>query len=96
MQAFADTPSLHVRTGLRVTGIEDGHTVKTADADGAEVVIDADSVIYALGLRSNMDAYESLFYSAPQVIAVGDCLRGVKPKKTREAMLEGYWAAIRL
>lgn len=96
MQAFAETPSLHVRTGLRVTGIEDGHTVKTADSDGAEVVIDADSVIYALGLRSNMNAYESLFYSAPQVIAVGDCLRGVKPKKTREAMLEGYWAAIRL
>jgi len=96
MQAFAETPNLHVRTGLRVTGIEDGHTVKTADADGAEVVIDADSVIYALGLRSNMGAYESLFYSAPQVIAVGDCLRGVKPKKTREAMLEGYWAAIRL
>ncbi len=96
MQAFAETPDLHVRTGLRVTGIQDGHTVKTADADGAEVVIDADSVIYALGLRSNMGAYESLFYSAPQVIAVGDCLRGVKPKKTREAMLEGYWAAIRL
>ena len=56
----------------------------------------ADSVIYALGLRSNMEAYESLYYSAPQVIAVGDCLRGVKPKKTREAILEGYWAAMRL
>ena len=38
-----------------------------------EHVIQADSVIYALGLRSNMDAYESLFYAAPQVIAVGDC-----------------------
>ncbi len=96
MQAFAETPSLHVRAGLRVTAIEDGRTVKTADKTGGEVVIEADSVIYALGLRSNMDAYESLFYSAPQVIAVGDCLRGVKPKKTREAMLEGYWAAIRL
>ncbi|MGM9614520.1 MAG: FAD-dependent oxidoreductase [Oscillospiraceae bacterium] len=96
MQAFAETPSLHVRAGLRVTAIEDGKTVRTADKTGGEVVIEADSVIYALGLRSNMDAYESLFYSAPQVIAVGDCLRGVKPKKTREAMLEGYWAAIRL
>lgn len=96
MQAFAETPNLHVRAGLRVTAIEDGKTVRTADKTGGEVVIEADSVIYALGLRSNMDAYESLFYSAPQVIAVGDCLRGVKPKKTREAMLEGYWAAIRL
>lgn len=96
MQAFAETPSLHVRTGIRVTGIDDGKTVHAADADGNEHIIEADSVIYALGLRSNMDAYESLFYSAPQVIAVGDCLRGVKPKKAREAMLEGYWAAIRL
>ena len=96
MQAFAETPSLHVRTGIRVTGIDGGKTVHAKDADGSEHVIEADSVIYALGLRSNMDAYESLFYSAPQVIAVGDCLRGVKPKKTREAMLEGYWAAIRL
>ena len=96
MQAFAETPSLHVRTGIRVTGIDDGKTVHAKDADGNEHIVEADSVIYALGLRSNMAAYESLFYSAPQVIAVGDCLRGVKPKKTREAMLEGYWAAIRL
>ena len=96
MQAFAVTPNLHVRTGIRVTGIDDGKTVRAKDADGNEHIVEADSVIYALGLRSNMDAYESLFYAAPQVIAVGDCLRGVKPKKTREAMLEGYWAAIRL
>ena len=96
MQAFAETPSLHVRAGIRVTGIVDGSTVLAVDSDGNEHMIEADSVIYALGLRSNMVAYESLFYSAPQVIAVGDCLRGVKPKKTREAMLEGYWAAIRL
>ena len=96
MQAFAATPTLHVRTGLRVTSIENGTTVKTADVDGGEVIIEADSVIYALGLRSNMDAYNSLLYSAPEVIPVGDCLRGVNPKKTRHAMFEGYWAAMRL
>lgn len=96
MQAFAETPQLHVKTGLRVTGIADGKTVTAADKTGAEHVIEADSVIYALGLRSNMAVYESLLYSAPQVIAVGDCLRGVKPKKAREAMLEGYWAAMRI
>ncbi|MCC8356490.1 MAG: FAD-dependent oxidoreductase [Oscillospiraceae bacterium] len=96
MQAFAETPQLHVRTGLKVTGIEDGRTVHAADAQGQEQIIQADSVIYALGLRSNMAAYESLLYTAPEVIPVGDCLRGVKAKKTREAMLEGYWAAVRL
>lgn len=96
MQAFAETPNLHVRAGLRVTGIQDGKTVSAADKNGAAHQIEADSVIYALGLRSNMEAYESLIYAAPQVIPVGDCLRGVKAKKTREAMLEGYWAAIRL
>ena len=96
MQAFAETPTLHVRAGLRVTGIDDGKTLHAADADGGEHIIHADSVIYALGLRSNMAAYDSLIYSAPVVIPVGDCLRGVKAKKTREAMLEGYWAALRL
>lgn len=96
MQAFADTPNLHVRAGLRVTAIEGGKVVKTVNKEGAEEIISADSVIYALGLRSNMSTYESLIYSAPQVIPVGDCLRGVKPKKAREAMLEGYWAAVRL
>ncbi|MCD8322427.1 MAG: FAD-dependent oxidoreductase [Oscillospiraceae bacterium] len=96
MQAFAETPQLHVRTGLKVTGIEDGRTVHAVDATGQEQIIQADSVIYALGLRSNMAAYESLLYTAPEVIPVGDCLRGVKAKKTREAMLEGYWAAVRL
>ena len=96
MQAFAETPTLHVRAGLRVTGIDDGKTVHAADADGGEHIIHADSVIYALGLRSNMATYDSLIYSAPVVIPVGDCLRGVKAKKTRDAMLEGYWAALRL
>lgn len=96
LQAFAETPSLHVRTGLRVTGIDDGRTVHAADAAGGEHSIEADSVIYALGLRSNTAAYDSLIYSAPVVIPVGDCLRGVKAKKTREAMLEGYWAVLRL
>lgn len=96
MQAFAETPSLHVRTGLKVSSIRDGRIVTAIGAEGRENVLEVDSVIYALGLRSNMAAYESLYYSAPQVIAIGDCLRGVKPKKTREAMLEGYWAAIRL
>ncbi|MBE6974525.1 MAG: FAD-dependent oxidoreductase [Ruminococcaceae bacterium] len=96
MQAFAQTPQLHVREGLRVTGIAGGKTVTAADAEGHVHVIEADSVIYALGLRSNMEVYEQLIGSAPQVIPVGDCLRGVKAKKTREALLEGYWAAVRL
>ena len=96
MQAFARTPALQVRTGLCVTGVADGQTVYARDESGQEHIVRADSVVYALGLRSNTAAYEALIGSAPEVIAVGDCLRGVKPKKTREAMLEGYWAAVRL
>jgi 2,4-dienoyl-CoA reductase-like NADH-dependent reductase (Old Yellow Enzyme family)/thioredoxin reductase len=96
MQAFAQTPSLHIQTGQRITAIENAKLVHTLDSHGTEHILAADSVIYALGLRSNMDAYNCLLYAAPQVIPVGDCLRGVKPKKTREAILEGYWAAVRL
>jgi pyruvate/2-oxoglutarate dehydrogenase complex dihydrolipoamide dehydrogenase (E3) component len=96
MQAFAKTPDLHIQTGRRITAIENAKLVHTLDSHGTEHILAADSVIYALGLRSNMDAYNRLLYAAPQVIPVGDCLRGVKPKKTREAILEGYWAAVRL
>jgi 2,4-dienoyl-CoA reductase-like NADH-dependent reductase (Old Yellow Enzyme family)/thioredoxin reductase len=96
MQAFAQTPSLHIQTGRRITAIENAKLVHTLDSHGTEHILAADSVIYALGLRSNMDTYNRLLYAAPQVIPVGDCLRGVKPKKTREAILEGYWAAVRL
>jgi 2,4-dienoyl-CoA reductase-like NADH-dependent reductase (Old Yellow Enzyme family)/thioredoxin reductase len=96
MQAFAQTPNLHIQTGQRITAIENAKLVHTLDSHGTEHILAADSVIYALGLRSNMDAYNRLLYAAPQVIPVGDCLRGVKPKKTREAILEGYWAAFRL
>jgi pyruvate/2-oxoglutarate dehydrogenase complex dihydrolipoamide dehydrogenase (E3) component len=96
MQAFAQTPDLHIQTGQRITAIENAKLVHTLDSQGTEHILAADSVIYALGLRSNMDTYNRLLYAAPQVIPVGDCLRGVKPKKTREAILEGYWAAVRL
>ncbi|MGI5936057.1 MAG: FAD-dependent oxidoreductase [Oscillospiraceae bacterium] len=96
MQAFAETPSLQALTGLRVTAVQDGKTVKARDKDGFEHVIEADSVIYALGLRSNRESYDSLIYSAPRVIPVGDCLSNGKPKKVRDALLEGYWAAVRL
>ena len=96
MQAFDRMPNLTVCTGQRITAVEEARRVHTLDAEGREHVFEADSVIYALGLRSNREAYESLLYAAPEVHAVGDCLRGTKPKKTREALLEGYWAAVRL
>ena len=92
MQSFAKAP-ITCRTGLRVSAIEPGQ-VKTLDTDGNTVVIPADSVVYAMGMRPNTATVQKLqSVSLPDVIPVGDC---VSPRKARNAMEEGYWAAVRL
>ena len=92
MQAFAKAP-ITCRTGLRVCAIEEGQ-VRTQDADGNEVLIPTDSVVYAMGMRPNSAAVEMLRESnVIDVIPVGDC---VSPRKARQAMEEGFWAAVRL
>jgi hypothetical protein len=41
-------------------------------------------------MRSNMDIFQSLYDCAPEVIAVGDC---IKPGTIRQASRTGYFTA---
>jgi len=82
------------RTGLRViSAARDG--VKAVDAEGKEEFIPADTVVYALGMRSKRKETEELRNAAAArnipVYEIGDC---VKPAKVYEAVRDGYLAAM--
>ena len=58
--------------------IEDNEGTKT---------IEADTIVYALGMQSNSDLYDELVGKIPNLYQIGDC---VKPAKLLEAVHAGY------
>ena len=93
MQAFAaHADRLRCRTGLKVSAIQPG-VVLALDADGAEQRIEADSVVYAFGMRSNSQLYFDLLDAAPEVVCAGDASR---VGTVRTALFSGFWAAVNL
>ena len=83
---------LQYRTGLKVVSIAK-NGVKTANAEGKEEFIPADTVVYALGMRANRKEAEALHAAVKDspVYEIGDCVRAAK---VYEAMREGYMAAM--
>lgn len=78
----------HLQTaGLRVT--DSGLIVK--NADGKEELIEADTIICAVGQRSNRADADVLHTAAPFVREVGDCVR---PANITKAIYEAYHAAL--
>jgi 2,4-dienoyl-CoA reductase-like NADH-dependent reductase (Old Yellow Enzyme family)/thioredoxin reductase len=74
-------------TGRRIT--EAGLTC--TDSSGKEILLDADTIICAVGQRSCRAAAEELLDSAPRVYQIGDC---VKPLDMTAAIYQGYHAAL--
>lgn len=91
-QSFAKAP-ITCRTGLKVSRIEPGRGVYAVNPDGKEEFIPADSVVYAMGMRPNTATVDELYDACPDTVTIGDCVR---PRKARQAMEEGYWAAVNL
>ena len=89
LQRFGQTPTLHVKTGLRCTAVtQEG--VECRDGEGNSVLIPAESKVYAFGQRSVPTlALRSL--DVPEIRVIGDChLVG----KTNGAIFDGYHAAM--
>jgi 2,4-dienoyl-CoA reductase-like NADH-dependent reductase (Old Yellow Enzyme family)/thioredoxin reductase len=95
---FAVGPSMDERlaadgvrgiTGARCTGIT-AKGVQVVHKDGKTEIIPADSVILAAGMKPNADVFRAMYDCAPEVIAIGDCL---KPGTIREASRTGYFTA---
>lgn len=92
MQSFAKAP-ITARTGLRVSRVEPGRGVYAVSGEGREEFIPADTIVYAMGMRPNSQTVAELRDAVADTVAVGDC---VKARKARQAMEEGYWAAVNL
>lgn len=78
-------------TKTRCTGINPSG-IQVVSADGAERLIEADTVVYAVGMKARMDAALELCNAAPkQYFLVGDC---INPRKVKQAVHEGFHAAM--
>jgi len=62
----------------------------TVESDGARRTVEADSVVFAIGYRSNDNLSDTLSATLPEVYAVGDCNR---PRQVLSAVWEGFHAA---
>ncbi len=91
MQRFAETPTLHVRTGLRCMAVTP-EGVECQDGEKNTVLIPAESKVYAFGQRS-VPTLDLQSLDVPEIRIIGDChLVG----KTNGAIFDGYHAAMDL
>lgn len=91
LQRFAQTPTLHIRTGLRCTAVTEAG-VEAQDQSGQQVLIPAESKIYAFGQRSvPVSTLQCL--DVPEIRLIGDCHQ---VGKTNGAIFDGYHAAMDL
>jgi 2,4-dienoyl-CoA reductase-like NADH-dependent reductase (Old Yellow Enzyme family)/thioredoxin reductase len=66
--------------------------VRVQNKDGKEEVIEADTIVYAVGMRAQTDLAIGLCKAAPkQYFMVGDCQA---PRKVKQAVHEGFHAAM--
>ncbi len=81
--------SVHIQCGVSCTEVRpDGITVK--DKDGNEIVYEADTVLYAIGMRAKKAELETLLTAHPNTRFIGDCK---KPAKILQAVRDGMFAA---
>ncbi|MGI9953471.1 NAD(P)/FAD-dependent oxidoreductase [Moorellaceae bacterium AZ2] len=81
---------LTYEVGVRCTEVTEAG-VKVVDQEGREKFIEADTVVYAVGMRPRAEVVEVLRGVVPWFVAVGDC---VKPRTIKEAVYEGFMAAM--
>lgn len=67
--------------------------VVCVNADGEEITVNAGSVVVAAGMKARTDVVESLRFACDEFEWVGDCK---KPRQIRQAVLEGYDAAMNI
>ncbi len=66
-------------------------SVTVLDKNGEEKIIEADTIVYAIGMKSNKDVVSKIKKSFPAAVPAGDC---VKPQKVLEAVRAGMYAAL--
>jgi len=82
--------SVKIRTRMKCTEITDEGVIAVGQ-NGERVAFACDTVVVAVGYKSRSDVVDALVDTAPEFIAVGDC---VKPKNVLQAVRTGYDAAM--
>ena len=65
--------------------------MRIVDSTGKELLLEADTVLVAAGMRPNSDQVDRWFGLAEEVIPIGDCR---KAARILEAMRTGYCAGL--
>ncbi len=81
-----------VRTGCKATAINE-NGLCCVDADGNELLIEAETILLAAGLRPRAELVDALRGTAPIVEVIGDC---VEPGTVRGATFRAFHAALDL
>ena len=55
--------------------------------DGKEQILEVDTVVVAVGAKSDIKLWESIKEIVPEIYLVGDC---VEPRRIRDAVSEGH------
>jgi len=74
-------------TNMKIEEITDEGII-ALDKEQKKRTIEADTVVLALGLKSNNELYKALEGKVPELYAIGDC---VKPRKIIDAIREGFF-----
>jgi pyruvate/2-oxoglutarate dehydrogenase complex dihydrolipoamide dehydrogenase (E3) component len=83
--------SLSVRLSTKAEEIRDGRVL--ARSQGREQWLDAETIVLALGSRANREILQTLEGKVPILMPIGDCL---EPRRAKEAIHEGFAAAMRI
>jgi NADPH-dependent 2,4-dienoyl-CoA reductase/sulfur reductase-like enzyme len=81
---------IRCRTGAKCVEISD-QGVHLDCKNGKPEIIPADSVILAVGMKSNSETYQAMLDCASDVIPIGDC---IQPGTVRQASHTGYYTAL--
>ena len=78
--------------GAKAEEITDkGVTIK--GVDGEKSLIEADTVVYAIGAKPRRELYKKLFGKVPELYMIGDC---VKARRVMDAISEGAYVALKI
>ena len=88
LRLLADS-NVRIRTGAEVLEITDKGAVIT-EKNEAKSLLEADTVVLAVGQKPNEVLLESLKEKVPEIYAIGDC---VEPRKLLNAIWEGFRTA---
>lgn len=82
--------SVKTMPGLKCTEITD-RGVTAVDREGKPTLIEADTIIIAVGYRSRSGIVDAMRGAAPEFMAIGDC---ATPRKVLQAVRTGYDAGM--